>query len=151
VPDYLPDVFPLRARGSQFKQDEPSRVDEQIAREAEDARLLRLWDGEIDTRDRRQCRACSRKSDPNVIGLTTRGHRAHIVYASAGGSYEPSNRITLCSRCHNDEHKNRLRFSQDGVGTFDANGPMEFWRKDKATGTFFLSRREVAVHVIEKD
>lgn len=140
----------FRKVGTFFKHDEPSRVDEAIARDAKEAAQLRVWDGEVDARDHRQCRACGKHSDPNVVGLTTRGHRAHIVYASAGGTCQPSNRVTLCSRCHNDEHKNRLRFSEDGLGTFDANGPMEFWKKD-TEGCWYLSRRELAPHVPEKD
>jgi hypothetical protein len=136
---------------SHFKADAPSRVDERIKEEALEAANERAWNAEIDRRDGKCCRACGRKSDPDVVGLTTRGHRAHIVYASASGSMEPSNRVTLCYRCHNDEHKNRLRFTEDGstVGV-DANAPMEFWRKGD-DGTFFLSRYEVAVGRAEKD
>lgn len=134
-----------------FKEDEPSRVDVRIEKDATEAKQFRQWDGEIDARDHRDCRACSRKSDPDAVGLTTRGHRAHIVYASAGGTNEPSNRVTLCYRCHNDEHKNRLRFSKDGLAPVNANEAMEFWRKDKTTKQWFLSRREVSPGVVEKD
>lgn len=64
---------------------------------------------------------------------------------------EPSNRVTLCYQCHNDEHKNRLRFTPDGsVVGVDANQPMEFWRKGK-DGVFYLSRREVAIGRGERD
>lgn len=135
------------------KCDEPSRVDEAIEREAEDARLERKTNAEIDARDHRQCRACGKHSDPEATGLLKRGHRAHIVYASGGGSMEPFNRVTLCYECHNAEHKDRLRFTVEGgpyVG-IDANEGMEFWRKEKATGQWYLSRRETAPHVIEKD
>lgn len=137
---------------SHQKADEPSRVDLALEREAKEASNIRKWDAQIDHRDGKKCRACDRKSDPEVIGLTTRGHRAHIVYASAQGSWEPFNRVTLCSRCHNDEHRDRLRFTVDGgpyVG-IDANAPMEFWRKD-ADGRWYLSRRETAVRVVERD
>ena len=145
--------FPVRATGSMFKADEPSRVDLALAREAEEASNIRKWDAEIDRRDHRQCRACGRRSDPDAMGLTVRGHRAHIVYASAGGSMEPSNRVTLCAGCHNDEHKDRLRFTAEGgpyVG-IDANACMEFWRRLSRQSGFYLSRRETAPHVIEKD
>lgn len=135
-----------------FKHDMPSRVDLAIKRDADDASHLRQWNAAIDKRDCRQCRACGRHSVVEAMGLTTRGHRAHIVYASAGGSYEPSNRVTLCYACHNDEHKDRLRFTADGgpyVG-IDANVGLEFWRKDPE-GRWYLSKRELAPHVIEKD
>ncbi len=135
------------------KFEEPSRVDEAIEREKAETAEKRRHDKEVDARDHRQCRACGRHSDPDATGLTKRGHRAHIVYESAGGSDEASNRVTLCFECHNDEHKDRLRFTADGgpyVG-IDANLGMEFWRKEKATGEWYLSRRETAPHVVEKD
>jgi hypothetical protein len=137
---------------SQFKHQQKSRVDDAIEREAAAASNLKKWDAEIDKRDGKACRACGRKSDPDVVGLTKRGHRAHIVYASACGSWEPFNRVTLCYRCHNDEHKDRLRFTEAGgpyVG-IDANVPMEFWRKTN-DGAWYLSRREIACGKPEKD
>jgi 5-methylcytosine-specific restriction endonuclease McrA len=134
---------------SQFKSDLPSRVDERIEADALDAANRKQWDKEIDLRDGKACRACDRKSDPDVIGLTTRGHRAHIVYASAGGSWEPSNRITLCFKCHNDEHKNRLRMT-GAKEPVDANAAVTFWRKSKA-GEWFVSREEIAVRQVTRD
>jgi hypothetical protein len=131
------------------KADEPSRVDEAIAKDAADAANERRWKAEIDLRDGRECRACGRKSDPELVGLTKRGHRHHMVYASAGGSDEPCNRVTLCYACHNDEHKNRLRI--DGpTAPLDANGPLVFMRKG-ADGQWFISREEIAVRVVRKD
>lgn len=135
-----------------FKEDMKTRVDERLEQDAEDAKNERQWNKEIDARDGRQCRACGKHTDPDAVGLL-RGHRAHIVYASAGGSMEPSNRVTLCPGCHRDEHKNKLRFTESGgpyVG-IDANGPMEFWRKEATTGQWFLSRREVTVRQVERD
>lgn len=135
-----------------FKHDMETRVDVALAREAEDAKNERRWNAEIDRRDGRQCRACGKRTDPDATGLL-RGHRAHIVYASAGGSMEASNRVTLCPGCHNDEHKDRLRFSESGgpyVG-IDANLGMEFWRRLSRQSGFYLSRRELAPHVLEKD
>lgn len=135
-----------------FKHEQPSRVDEQLAQEATDAANLRRWNAEIDRRDGKQCRVCDRKSDPDVVGLTKRGHRAHIVYASACGSWEPFNRVTLCAACHNDEHKDRLRFTAEGgpYSGIDANAGMTFWRKDK-DGRWYVVREEVAVRVVRKD
>lgn len=135
-----------------FKQDQPSRVEVRAARAATEAARRRQWDKAIDARDSRQCRACGRHSDPERVGLLERGHRAHIVYASAGGSWEPCNRVTLCARCHSDEHKDRLRFTPEGgpyVG-LDANQGLEFWRQDEH-GAWFLSKRELSPHRVEKD
>lgn len=134
-----------------FKSDMETRVDVRLEREAQTASDERRWDRAIDHRDHRSCRACGKRTNPDEIGLL-RGHRAHIVYASAGGSMEPSNRVTLCPRCHQDEHKDRLRFTRDGgpyVG-IDAGEPMEFWRKDDQ-GEWYLDRREVFVGVVELD
>lgn len=148
----LTETWPPRWTKPAFKQDEPSRVDVAVKREREEAAQLKRWDAEIDARDSKRCRACGKPSDPEKVGLTKRGHRAHIVYASACGSSEPWNRVTLCFQCHSDEHKDRLRFTAEGgpYTGLDANGPMEFWRKD-AGGRWYLSRREVAVHRVEKD
>ena len=135
-----------------FKHDMTTRVDAALAREAEDAKNERRWNAEIDIRDGRQCRACGKRTNPDAVGLL-RGHRAHIVYASAGGSMEPSNRLTLCPQCHQDEHRDRLRFTVEGgpyVG-LDASGPLEFWRKFEIAGGWYLSRREVAPGVAERD
>ena len=135
-----------------FKSDMETRVEVALAREAEEDRLERHYNKEIDDRDHRQCRACGKRTNPDGLGLL-RGHRAHIVYASAGGSMAPSNRVTLCPRCHQEEHKDRLRYTAEGgpyVG-LDANQGMEFWRKDTPTEQWFLSRRETAPGVVEKD
>lgn len=133
-----------------FKHDMETRVDVALQKKADDDKIERDANAEIDRRDGRQCRACGKRTNPDAIGLL-RGHRAHIVYASAGGSMDASNRVTLCPGCHQDEHKDRLRFTEDGgpyVG-IDANQGMEFWRK--TDGGWYLSRREIAPHVVERD
>jgi 5-methylcytosine-specific restriction endonuclease McrA len=133
-----------------FKWDVPSRHERKKADALEHAANMRQWDAEIDRRDGRRCRACGRRSDPDGTGLLERGHRHHIVYRSAGGSDEPSNRVTLCAGCHDAEHMNKLRFSHDGDHRqVDANKPMEFWRR--AHGEWSMSRREIGIHVVERD
>jgi hypothetical protein len=141
--------------GQRAKQkfEEETRYSTAKTRKAEADRYEREQNLLIDRRDHRQCRACSKHSDPDAVGLLAKGHRAHIVYASAGGSMDASNRVTLCAECHwEGEHKDRLRFTSEGgpyVG-IDANAGMEFWRKTK-DGEWYLSRREIAPHVVEKD
>lgn len=133
-----------------FKHDMPSRVDEKLEADRKAAALERAYLALIDTRDKRICRACGRRSDPDATGLL-RGHRHHIVYRSAQGSDEPFNRVTLCGACHNDEHKNRLRFTHDGDHrNVSADHPMEFWRKG-ASGQWCLWRREIAIGRVERD
>ena len=134
------------------KWQEKSRVDVRLEKDAADEAAWRAVCKAVDTRDRRICRCCGKRSDPEATGLTVRGHRHHIVYRSAGGLDESSNLVTLCAKCHNDEHKDRLRFAVDGgpyVG-IDANAGLEFWRKDE-TGAWFMARRETAVGTWERD
>lgn len=136
---------------TRFKHEMDTRVDQALEREAEADRTERRTNKEIDDRDHRQCRACGKHTDPDAPKLL-RGHRAHIVYASAGGSMEAFNRVTLCPGCHNAEHKDQLRFTPEGgpyVG-IDANLGLEFWRKDDK-GEWYLSRRETEPHLVEKD
>lgn len=135
-----------------FKHELPSRFDRKRLAKAQAEQHERYCNKQIDQRDRRICRACSWRSDPEAMTLLTRGHRAHIVYESAGGGMEPNNRVTLCPQCHQDEHRDQLRFSRDGgpYKGIDANQGMEFWRKD-SVGQWYCSRRELAPHVVEKD
>lgn len=139
------------AHQSFFKSDMDTRVDVRRKAVANAARDERRWNAEIDARDHRTCRACGKRTNPDEIELL-RGHRAHIVYASAGGSLHPSNRLTLCIRCHQDEHRDKLRFTAEGgpyVG-LDASGPLEFWRTDNE-GRWYLSHREIAPGVPAHD
>lgn len=143
---------PAYGAGAFLKANLPTRIDDALAEEAEHAANLKRWNAEIDARDKRKCRACGKQTDPEATGLTKRAHRHHIVYASAGGSDEPFNRVTLCPKCHNAEHHDKLRFSLDGgphVG-INANEAMEFWRKDP-DGQWYLSRRETAPGIYERD
>lgn len=127
-----------------FKSDTPSRVDDAVAREAADAALWRACCKAVDYRDKRTCRACGRKSDPDAMGLTKRGHRHHIVYRSAGGESLPSNVVTLCAQDHSDEHRSLLKIEGD------ANVALTFYRRDRA-GDWYVTRREVAVGHFDRD
>lgn len=143
--------LPERLVVTRFKADMQTRVDARLARVALAVQEKRAQDRLIDARDQRTCRACGRRTDPDAVGLL-RGHRHHIVYRSAGGAGDPANVVTLCIRCHSDEHADRLRFTAEGgpYQGIDANAGMEFWRKDE-NGSFYLSRRELAPGVVEKD
>ncbi len=99
----------------------------------------------VDARDKRTCRACGRKSDPDAVGLLKRGHRHHIVYRSAGGEDVSSNLVTLCAVCHDDEHVKRT-LEIDG----NADDALGFWRKSD-DGVWYLWRREIAVGRFEHD
>lgn len=136
------------AHATNFKHDMDTRVDDALDKKAEAEKTWRDCCKAVDARDHRRCRATGKKTDPDAVGLL-RGHRAHIVYRSAGGPDTPENVITLSPEAHNAEHKNKLRieFLDQALG---ANGPCEFWKKDEA-GNWFLWRREVAVGRFERD
>ncbi len=115
--------------------------DRKSAQEAQWRAVCRV----VDARDKRTCRACGRKSNPDAVGLLKRGHRHHIVYRSAGGEDVSSNLVTLCAVCHDDEHVKRT-LEIDG----NADDALAFWRKDE-NGHWFLWRREIAVGTFEHD
>lgn len=128
-----------------FKSDLTSRVDDAVQRERDVAAQWRAVCRVVDARDKRICRACERRSDPEAIGLTKRGHRHHILYRSAGGEDVSSNICTLCFQCHDDEHV-KCTLQIEG----DANDALTFLRKD-ADGLWFIWRRELSVGIFEKD
>jgi 5-methylcytosine-specific restriction endonuclease McrA len=131
-----------------FKHQLETRVDRKVKRDAEKEATWRACCKAVDARDHRICRCCGRKTNPDDVGLK-RGHRHHIVYRSAGGPDTSANVLTLCFSCHNDEHKGRLDIRpNDSVA--GADGQLTFWRWD-ADGMWYLSKREVDVHRIEKD
>jgi 5-methylcytosine-specific restriction endonuclease McrA len=127
-----------------FKWDAPSRFDLAKEKELEEAAAWEKARKAVDARDKRICRACGKRSELDAVGLTKRGHRHHLVYRSAGGKDISSNLVTLCSKCHNEEHMHRLRI--DG----DADVKLEFWRL-AVDDEWYLDRREVAPGIVEKD
>lgn len=127
-----------------FKADMETRVDVRLERDANAdtnwRRVCRL----VDQRDGRQCRCCDKRTNPDDVGLL-RGHRHHIVYRSACGPDATWNLVTLCHVCHNDElHRQRLRIEGN------ADDALCFWRKD-GEGDWYVSRRELAVRIVEQD
>jgi 5-methylcytosine-specific restriction endonuclease McrA len=98
----------------------------------------------VDARDKRECRVCGVRSNPNGTGLLDRGHRHHIVYRSAGGQDISSNLVTLCAACHNAEHKHQLRIEGN------ADDALTIWRLDD-DGAWFISAQEVSPGVVLHD
>lgn len=134
---------------SHFKADEPSRVDRARAKKAEEEAAWKAVCALVDARDGKSCRCCDKRSDPEATGLLTRGHRHHIIYRSAGGPDASWNLLTLCSQCHSDEHRNRLRIDGPTMPV-NADGPVLFMRPD-ADGVWCVVREEVAVRVVRRD
>ena len=136
------------SHATNFKSDLQTRVDRKVKRDAEREAQWRACVKAVDARDHRICRCCGRKTNPDDVGLK-RGHRHHLIYRSAGGADTSANVVTLCFECHNDEHKSQLDILTVEL-LKGANGPLEFWRKDD-DGQWFLSKRELDVHRVEKD
>jgi hypothetical protein len=126
-----------------FKHDIPSRLDRKLEKDAKAAAQWRQVCKVVDHRDKRTCRACGKKTNPDAVGLL-RGHRHHLQYRSAGGPSESWNLVLLCPTCHQSEHRSQLRI--DG----NADVMLDFWRRGE-DGHWYLSRRELGVHQIEKD
>jgi 5-methylcytosine-specific restriction endonuclease McrA len=127
-----------------FKHDMVSRAAEKLKKQA---RAREAWAAVcklVDVRDRGRCRACGRRCDPRAIGLVERAERHHIVYRSAGGEDDAFNVVTVCAVCHGDQHAGRLDIRGN------AQWGIEIWRRSD-DGEWYLSRRETAVHTVEKD
>lgn len=128
--------------GPRFKHDQPSRVDEKLKAEKDEAKAERDVYAVVDARDKRICRCCGLRT--TTVGLTTRTHHHHLVYRSAGGPHERWNVVTLCPACHNDEHKHRLLIEGN------ADTALTFMRQDDR-GEWYVSKQETAVGVVERD
>lgn len=132
-----------------FKSDMPTRVDRKIAKVQAEAANWRAVCKLVDARDHRTCRACGKKTNPDDLGLL-RGHRHHVQYRSQMGEDSAENLITLCAGCHSHEHVTRQLRIEILNGELGTNGPCEFWRLNK-DDEWYLSKRELDVHRIEKD
>lgn len=102
----------------------------------------------VDDRDRRTCRCCGRRGDPDAIDALGRIHRAHIRDASVGGALAPYNLVSLCWLCHALEHAKQLWF----IGTdasADADPPLTFDIDEAAVVEVFGTRRlPPHVHIV---
>lgn len=99
-------------------------------------KLKREVFADVDYRDKRTCRCCGRKGNPNSATALGRIHRAHIHDASRGGSMASENLISLCSLCHCLEHAKQLFI----VGT-NAWQRIEFEIHEAAVVEVFAARR----------
>lgn len=69
------------------------------------------------TRDKRTCQHCGKTE--------TRLEVHHIKFRSQGGTDNPSNLITLCSKCHKDLHSNKI-FINKAIKEYKPNIFMSF-------------------------
>jgi 5-methylcytosine-specific restriction endonuclease McrA len=128
-----------------FKWDKPTRRDDKAKEERDELAHEREVYKAVDLRDRKRCRACGRKSNPNGVGLLDRAHHHHVIYRSAGGPTETWNVALICASCHDEEHVKRT-LQIEG----NADEGLTFWRRD-TENVWFIWRREISVGRFEKD
>lgn len=128
-------------KGSFFKHEQKTRYE--MKKEASDAAetAWRKVCAVVDARDKRMCRACGRKCDPNATDILHRAERHHITYRSAGGKDISENLALLCAGCHSDEHRHRLKIEGN------ADVALTFYRSLRE-GEFYIARQETAPHVL---
>lgn len=139
------------AHTSFFKHDQPSRIDRASQRKKDKEARLREAYKLVDKRDRYKCRACGHPCDPNSVDVLERAHRHHLTFRSKGGQDVASNLVTLCPTCHDRLHvKRTLRIEW---GQHGSDGPLVIWRliQDDPRVSWYISREEMAPHVVQKD
>jgi hypothetical protein len=82
-------------------------------------------------RDHRKCRAFGTPLKFDTDNLKKRAHNHHIVFLSAGGSNDPSNRITLGPVAHQMIHDGLLEI----VEPANANETVRFKEYEMRSGT----------------
>ena len=85
-----------------------SRADEKAEKKHAAKRQQRDIYKLVTDRDKRKCRACLNRADPNALDMLSSGEHHHVKFRSAGGKDESSNLALLCKRCHAAAHAHRL-------------------------------------------
>jgi 5-methylcytosine-specific restriction endonuclease McrA len=116
-------------------KDRPSIIDKINDPGREAKRIKREVHKAVDERDKRQCKCCGRKGNPNSTTAIGRLHRAHIQDASRGGAMETENILLLCWICHGLEHAKQLHI----IGT-NADKHVTFEIHEAAVVEVFGSR-----------
>ena len=133
-----------RLMGAVQKWAMPSRVQQKRERQTAEDAQWRAVCAAVTKRDASHCRVCGRRCDPFATAMLARGEHHHLTYRSAGGEDTTSNVVLLCLQCHADEHAGRIRVEGNG------DTGIEVWRRQE-DGTWYLSARETAVNVRERD
>ena len=74
----------------------------------------------VTLRDGSSCRVCGKFCSPRAWAALERSHKHHLVYRSMQGPTETWNLLTLCARCHSEEHGGKLQLS----GNADERDPV---------------------------
>lgn len=92
-----------------FKWQQPNRVDSRKARKAAEEAQQREVYRQVDRREAMHCRISGVRVDPFAVDMLRRGEHHHIVFRSAGGADETSNVILVSLEVHRDIHAGKLR------------------------------------------
>ena len=131
-------LAPALRKLERIRKDKRAKL-EDVRKHRIQATRIRL---EVFRRDRWVCRACFRRmlwqhDDPRRVG-----HAHHVVYRSAGGSDQPSNLVTLCAACHEQEHQHLLTIEgrPDATLTFTLRDThrnvLHVWESPNPSGEF---------------
>jgi hypothetical protein len=85
----------------------PKVLEKRDTRRADTAWKRLVYD-EIDARDQKRCRCCSRRGNPYALDPLGKIHRVHIRDASLGGDLSPANIFSGCWICHALIHAKQL-------------------------------------------
>jgi hypothetical protein len=91
----------------------PSRYEEKAANAKAEARTIADVYALVDQRDGPCCRICGCYLQRGGLTILSRAHHHHITPRSLNGPTTPENLVRLCSKCHEDEHRCRIRISGD--------------------------------------
>lgn len=132
----------LAAKGTMFKHDMASRVDEAREEQIAEQDAWRKLCAYVNTREDFCCRCCGRRVNPHALSMLQKGHHHHIVYRSAGGPDTKENVCLVCADCHDAEHvKKTLRIEGDAekalaIHKRGSDGRWYLWRQETAPGVF---------------
>lgn len=135
-----------------FKWDQPSRVDQQLAAQAaEQANRDRVY-AEVIEREHSRCRICNAYADRRAKTALKKGHPHHVIYESACGPTTVENVCWICATCHNEEHMHRLKIE----GNANDSPWLTLWKKDRLgvwgeVDQWFIWRRETGIREYEHD
>ncbi len=100
--EYEPDVFPLRAKGPSFKQDEVPRAIARSKRRAADAAALAEAYADVDRRDAGYCWVTGRYTQSGAVDARVRREHHHLKGRRVRPEWvtRPERIITVCAEVH---------------------------------------------------
>ena len=101
-----------------------TRVDDRLARLAEDDAAKRACYRLVDARDQGRCRVCGRRCDPRAVAIKDTAEHHHMVKQSQTNKHETHAVILVCRRCHDLIHVKALLKVEGDADARDAAGTL---------------------------